>query len=190
MGKENGVMFQFFEWYLPADASLWKTVSSKAQELSDKGVTSVWLPPAYKGQAGINDTGYGVYDLYDLGEFDQKKTVPTKYGTKDEYIDAVNKLQACGIDVYADIVLNHRMGADETETVQAVKVNEENRTETVSDPKTIGAWTKFTFPGRNGKYSDFVWDHTCFNGVDYDELKRKLRLSDGRQRRFQRSEGS
>ena len=144
MGKENGVMFQYFEWYLPADASLWKTVSANAQELSDKGVTSVWLPPAYKGQAGIDDTGYGVYDLYDLGEFDQKKTVPTKYGTKDEYIDAVNKLQACGIDVYADIVLNHRMGADETETVQAVKVKEENRTETVSDPKTIGAWTKFT----------------------------------------------
>ena len=115
MGKENGVMFQYFEWYLPADASLWKTVSANAQELSDKGVTSVWLPPAYKGQAGIDDTGYGVYDLYDLGEFDQKKTVPTKYGTKDEYIDAVNKLQACGIDVYADIVLNHRMGADETE---------------------------------------------------------------------------
>ena len=72
MGKENGVMFQYFEWYLPADAALWKTVSANAQELSDKGVTSVWLPPAYKGQAGINDTGYGVYDLYDLGEFDQK----------------------------------------------------------------------------------------------------------------------
>ena len=182
MGKENGVMFQYFEWYLPADAfewylpadaALWKTVSANAQELSDKGVTSVWLPPAYKGQAGINDTGYGVYDLYDLGEFDQKGTVPTKYGTKDEYIDAVNKLQACGIDVYADIVLNHRMGADETETVQAVKVKAENRTETVSDPKAIGAWTKFTFPGRAGKYSDFVWDHTCFNGVDYDELKDK-----------------
>ena len=146
MGKENGVMFQYFEWYLPADASLWKTVSANAQELSDKGVTSVWLPPAYKGQAGIDDTGYGVYDLYDLGEFDQKKTVPTKYGTKDEYIDAVNKLQACGIDVYADIVLNHRMGADETEAVQAVKVKEENRTETVSDPKTIGACSGISTP--------------------------------------------
>ena len=85
MGKENGVMFQYFEWYLPADASLWKTVSANAQELSDKGVTSVWLPPAYKGQAGIDDTGYGVYDLYDLGEFDQKKTVPTKYGTRRIY---------------------------------------------------------------------------------------------------------
>ena len=173
MGKENGVMFQYFEWYLPADASLWRTVSANAQELSDKGVTSVWLPPAYKGQAGIDDTGYGVYDMYDLGEFDQKGTVPTKYGTRDEYIDAVKNLQACGIDVYADIVLNHRMGADETEAIQAVKVNQENRTETVSDPKTIEAWTKFTFPGRNGQYSDFIWDHTCFNGVDYDELKDK-----------------
>ena len=139
MGKENGVMFQYFEWYLPADASLWKTVGNNAQMLRDKGVTSVWLPPAYKGQAGINDTGYGVYDLYDLGEFDQKGTVPTKYGTKEEYIEAVNRLQACGIDVYADIVLNHRMGADETETVQVVETNHQDRTETISAPKMIDA---------------------------------------------------
>ena len=171
--SKNGVMFQYFEWYLPADASLWKRVGENAQALADKGVTSVWLPPAYKGQAGINDTGYGVYDLYDLGEFDQKKTVPTKYGTKDEYIDAVNRLQACGIDVYADIVLNHRMGADETEPVSVVETKGEDRTEEISPPKTIDAWTKFTFPGRNGKYSDFVWDHTCFNGVDYDERRDK-----------------
>jgi len=171
--SKNGVMFQYFEWYLPADASLWKTVGENAQALADKGVTSVWLPPAYKGQAGINDTGYGVYDLYDLGEFDQKKTVPTKYGTKDEYIDAVNRLQACGIDVYADIVLNHRMGADETEPVSVVETRGDDRTEEISPPKTIDAWTKFTFPGRNGKYSDFVWDHTCFNGVDYDERRDK-----------------
>ena len=176
MGKENGVMFQYFEWYLPADASLWKTVGNNAQMLRDKGVTSVWLPPAYKGQAGINDTGYGVYDLYDLGEFDQKGTVPTKYGTKEEYIEAVNRLQACGIDVYADIVLNHRMGADETETVQAVETNHQDRTDTISAPKMIDAWTKFTFPGRNGMYSDFVWDHTCFNGVDYDENKEKVAI--------------
>ena len=139
MGKENGVMFQYFEWYLPADASLWKTVGDNAQCLSEKGVTSVWLPPAYKGQAGITDTGYGVYDLYDLGEFDQKGTVPTKYGTKDEYIDAISKLQACGIDVYADIVLNHRMGADETEAVQVVETRHDDRTETISPPKTIEA---------------------------------------------------
>lgn len=176
MGKENGVMFQYFEWYLPADATLWNTVSANAEALQKKGVTSVWLPPAYKGQAGIKDTGYGVYDLYDLGEFDQKGTVPTKYGTKEEYINAVNKLQACGIDVYADIVLNHRMGADETEMIQVVEANGTDRTETISPPKTIEAWTKFTYPGRNGKYSDFKWDKTCFNSVDYDERKDKVAI--------------
>ena len=59
----------------------------------------MWLPPAYKGQAGVKDVGYGVYDTYDLGEFDQKGTVPTKYGTKDEYLAAVAALKAAGIDV-------------------------------------------------------------------------------------------
>lgn len=35
-------------------------------------------------------------------------------------------------------------------------------------PKPITAWTRFTFPGRKGKYSDFQWDWTCFDGVDWD----------------------
>ena len=38
----------------------------EASGLSKMGFTHVWLPPAYKGQAGINDVGYGVYDMYDL----------------------------------------------------------------------------------------------------------------------------
>ena len=170
---ENGLMLQSFEWYMPADASLWRFMGENAQAIANDGITSVWLPPAYKGRGGIEDTGYGVYDLYDLGEFDQKGTVPTKYGTKDEYIEAINRLQACGIDVYADIVLNHRMGADETEVVKVVEASETDRTEEISEPKKIEAWTKFSFPGRAGKYSDFIWDHTCFNGVDYDERMEK-----------------
>ena len=44
---------------------------------------------AYKGARGINDVGYSVYDLYDLGEFNQKGTVETKYGSKDEYLSAI-----------------------------------------------------------------------------------------------------
>ena len=68
------------------------------------------------------------------------------------------------------------MGADETETIQVVETKEENRTETISPPKMIDAWTKFTFPGRKGKYSDFVWDHTCFNGVDYDDKRDKVAI--------------
>lgn len=171
---ENETLFQYFEWYLPETGNLWKRAQIRAEKLQEMGITAVWLPPAYKGQAGIHDVGYGVYDLYDLGEFDQKGTVPTKYGTKDEYIQCVKALQDAGIRVYVDIVLNHRMGADETEEVEAVEDDPANRLRQTSGPEKIRAWTRFTFPGRHGTYSDFVWDASCFNGVDWDEnTKRK-----------------
>ena len=80
----NGTLLQGFSWYLPNDGSHWRSIADRAQHLSDLGVSAVWLPPAYKGQAGINDVGYGVYDLWDLGEFDQKGAVRTKYGTREE----------------------------------------------------------------------------------------------------------
>lgn len=73
MNKEiNGVMMQYFEWYMNCNKNLWNTVRKKGDELSKLGITSLWLPPAYKGIGGEKEVGYGVYDLYDLGEFDQK----------------------------------------------------------------------------------------------------------------------
>ncbi len=166
---ENGVMLQGFEWYLPADGSLWNALGSKAAHLAARGVTSIWLPPAYKGHTGGEDVGYGVYDIYDLGEFDQKGSIRTKYGTKEEYLRCIQNFEGNGIDVYADIVLNHMMGADEVEEVDAVENFRTDRTEEITPVQSIEAWTKFTFPGRGGQYSDFVWDWTCFSGVDWDE---------------------
>ena len=81
-------MLQAFAWDMAPDASHWRYLAQHAQSIADLGVTIIWLPPAYKGNYGLNDVGYGVYDLYDLGEFDQKGTIPTKYGTKDEYLAA------------------------------------------------------------------------------------------------------
>mgnify|MGYP000512308878 FL=1 len=37
----------------------------------------------------------------------------------------------------------------------------------VGDEFTIEAYTRFTFSGRNNKYSDFIWNQECFSGVDY-----------------------
>ena len=96
---ENGTLMQYFEWNLPADGKLWKQLAEDAPRLKTAGITSVWLPPAYKGAAGKDDTGYGVYDLYDLGEFRQKGSVRTKYGTKQDYLAAIEKLQKLGIEV-------------------------------------------------------------------------------------------
>lgn len=169
MNKEiNGVMMQYFEWYMNCNKNLWNTVKKKGEELSKLGITSLWLPPAYKGIGGEKEVGYAAYDLYDLGEFDQKGSISTKYGTKSEYVDAVAELQQKGIDVYADIVLNHKMGADKLQTIKAVKCNWDDHTKEEGEEQTVEVWTKFTFPGRNHKYSDFEWNWTHFNGIDYD----------------------
>ncbi|MEL6250255.1 MAG: alpha-amylase, partial [Cyanobacteria bacterium J06627_15] len=71
----NGTMMQYFHWYIDSDGTLWDTVSKQAQDLTAAGFTALWLPPAYKGMSGGWDVGYGVYDMYDLGEFDQKGSV-------------------------------------------------------------------------------------------------------------------
>ena len=166
-------MLQAFEWYLPSDGTFWSVMAGKAHALASRGVTSVWLPPAYKGQAGAEDVGYGVYDLYDLGEFDQKGSVRTKYGTKQEYLDCIRAYQENGIDVYADMVLNHMMGADGTDEIDAVENAQSDRLQEITPVQSIKAWTVFTFPGRGGVYDDFTWDATCFTGVDWDERKEK-----------------
>lgn len=179
MSKTNGVLMQYFHWYIPADGSLWKKVSSEVKRLSDLGISALWLPPAFKGLAGANSVGYDVYDLYDLGEFDQKGSIRTKYGTKDQFLQAVNSASNFGIDIYADIVFNHKAGADYKERVWAQKVDWNDRHIEIGEPRIIEAWTKFYFPGRikydqyrniiDYKYSDFKWDYLHFDGVDWDD---------------------
>ena len=161
-------MMQYFEWYLPNDGFWWKRCAAKAERLALLGISEVWLPPAYKGTSQ-EDVGYGVYDLYDLGEFDQKGTVRTKYGTKEEYLAAVQAFHEAGIRVFGDIVLNHRMGGDELEKVRAVGDCPEDRLTQLDGERTVRVWSKFTFPGRHGKYSRFTWNHRHFTGTDWDE---------------------
>lgn len=162
----NGVMMQFFHWYTPSDGSLWKQLAEQAQSLSEAGITSVWLPPAYKGAAGADDTGYGAYDLFDLGEFDQKGSIRTKYGTRDAYLQAIEAAHAAGMQVYADVVFNHKLGGDQEEEFNATPYNPANRHEPIGDLQPIKAWTHFTFPGRGEKYSSLQWHWWHFNAVD------------------------
>ncbi len=168
MAAQNGTMMQYFHWYVPNDGALWTQVENNAPALSDNGFTALWLPPAYKGAGGSNDVGYGVYDMYDLGEFDQKGSVRTKYGTKDQYLDAINAAHANNIQIYGDVVFNHRGGADGKSWVDTKRVDWNNRNIELGD-KWIEAWVEFSFPGRNDKYSDFHWTWYHFDGVDWDD---------------------
>lgn len=169
---KNGLMMQYFEWYVENDGKHWERLKEDAKHLHEIGVTSVWIPPCFKGM-DKNDNGYGIYDLYDLGEFDQKGTTRTKYGTKEELIAAIEELHKYEIQVYADVVLNHKAGADGTERFKAVEVNPDDRNQKISDVYEIEGWTEFTFPGRKGKYSDFQWHWYHFSGTDYNQETEK-----------------
>ena len=67
---DNICMFQAFEWNVPADQKHWLRLESVLEELKDIGLDNVWIPPACKA-ANPRGNGYDVYDLYDLGEFNQ-----------------------------------------------------------------------------------------------------------------------
>ena len=165
---ENGTLMQYFECNLPADGKLWKQLAADAPKLAQSGITGVWLPPAVKGVEGASDSGYNVYDLYDLGEFRQKGSIRTKYGTKKDYMDALTALKDKGINIYSDAYLNERFGADEIETVKGSDFNQCSSYQMVGDNKVIGAPTGFTFPVRKGKYSTFTWNWKHFGRIEWN----------------------
>ncbi len=166
--EANGVILQFFHSYIAPDGSLWKELESSAQELANAGFTAIWLPPAYKAAGGASDLGYAVYDMYDLGEFDQRGSVRTKYGTKDQLLDAVSTARNKGLHIYWDVVFNHRMGSDHEEEVLATPFSESDRRAQIGEPRKIKAHTHFSFPGRKQKYSAMEWHWWHFTAVDVD----------------------
>ena len=169
---ENQTLMQYFEWYLPSDGQHWSRLAADAPHLANLGIRKVWMPPAFKATSA-NDVGYGVYDLFDLGEFNQKGTVRTKYGFKEDYLQAIQALKEAGIQPMADVVLNHKAAADGLEKFEVVEVDPNDRTIVLTEPFTIKGWTKFTFDGRNGAYNDFHWHWYHFTGTDYDASRNK-----------------
>ena len=131
--------------------------------------TAVWIPPAYKGSGGGRDVGYGVYDLFDLGEFSQKNSIPTKYGGRQDLLDAIQAVRGAGLQVYADVVFNHKDGGDATEDILAQEVDWNDRNQVRGDWHQIKVWSDFRFPDRGGKYSTYEWHWWHFDAVSYDQ---------------------
>ncbi|MFM7267724.1 MAG: alpha-amylase [Cyanobium sp.] len=165
----NGTIMQWFHWYSDSDGSHWRRLKEEAPALAQAGITALWLPPAYKG-GSASDVGYGTYDLFDLGEFDQKGTVRTRWGTRDEYIAAVQACHDAGMQVYADVVFNHKMNGDEQEDYLATPFDPADRNRPLGDERTIRSWTFFRFDGRGGQYSTMQWHWYHFDAVDYNSL--------------------
>jgi alpha-amylase len=168
MPSFNGTLMQFFHSYIPSDGSLWEQLSETAADLAKAGFSALWLPPACKASTGATAIGYDLYDLFDLGEFDQKSTVRTKYGTRDQFLSAIDAAHRAGLQVYADAVLSHKVGGDTTEEVDAIPVAADNRNYEVGSAQTIKIQSYFSFPGRGETYSSMQWHWWHFDAVNHN----------------------
>ncbi len=152
-----GVIMQAFYWDCPKlenqQFEWWNFLKGKLKSLSEAGFTALWLPPACKAaNLGGMSMGYDPYDYYDLGEIDQKNSVPTWFGTKLQLQELITEAHLNNMQLYADIVLNHTNGADEQE---------------VNPIDGVSRWTKYN-PGSK----KFNRDWTCYHPSYFERIGR------------------
>ncbi|KAG9088143.1 hypothetical protein FRC07_012657 [Ceratobasidium sp. 392] len=150
----NYTMIQAFEWYCPGGGGHWNMLKDKVGALSSMGITAILEQTAPPTKAsGQDSVGYDIYDVWDLGEFDQKGGVRTNYGTKEELVELVRYAHEKGKHCFR---------------FRATEVDPSDRNHDITDKYDIEGWTGFDFPGRNEKYSKMKWTFNHFTGVDYN----------------------
>lgn len=187
---QNSTLLQAFEWHTPGGH--WIRLSNSLETLAGIGITSFWLPPGCKANSPQGN-GYDCYDLWDLGEFDQKWTRATKWGSREELNEMMAKAKSLGVKIIWDAVLNHKTAGDATEECWAVECDKDStsllmivqshkhgltlitidRNIETSEAKKIEAWIHFNFPGRGDQYSSMKWHARHFNGTDWDQRGQK-----------------
>ncbi|KZF24103.1 glycoside hydrolase family 13 protein [Xylona heveae TC161] len=164
---ENETLLQAFEWHVPGGQTHWHRLRNALAGLKAVGISAIWLPPGCK--AGCPDSvGYDIYDLYDIGEFDQKGARATKWGTREELMQLMDEATKLDVKVYWDAVLNHKAAADRTERCPVVEVDPNDRNRELTAPFEIEAWLAFDFLGRKNKYSSQKYNWKHFSGTDYN----------------------
>lgn len=138
-------MMQAFYWDVTPQGGWYDQVGQYVNDWSEHGVDRIWLAPPSKGQSGIHSMGYDPSDYFDLGEYEQHGTTETRFGSKQELLDLIDKAHRLNLEVIADIVLNHNSGG-------GIQYNpfREKDTYTLFDENNGNASGKF-----NRSYNDF-----------------------------------
>jgi len=101
----------------PDTPSWWDYLASQAADFRRAGFTAVLLPPVCKTQSGSagDADGYGLFDNYDIGSkkpqgiFGDGKT---RFGSPESLRRMIAIMHACGLDVYADVVMHQYDGGN------------------------------------------------------------------------------
>ncbi|MBA7698766.1 hypothetical protein ES703_107448 [subsurface metagenome] len=88
--SSGSIVFQAFYGDVPAGGTWYDTIRSQAPGLKAAGFTHFWFPPPTKGDSGGYSMGYDLYDNYDLGNYYQKGTTETRFGSLSELQAAAN----------------------------------------------------------------------------------------------------
>jgi alpha-amylase len=153
----NGTMMQWFHWYIPNDGTHWQKLKAQAKSLADVGITALWLPPAYKGMDGIKDVGYGVYDLFDLGNLTRKEPFAPSTAPKMNML-----LPWPPVETWGSMFMPMWCLTTRWQPIMRKSLTLPPRS-LIATPWVTAARLSpgqaLTFPGRGDKYSKMKWNH-------------------------------
>jgi len=92
----------------------WDHLASQAADFRRSGFSAVLLPPVCKTASGAasDADGYGLFDNYDIGSKNQFFNTPTRFGDRERLQRMIAIMHACGLDVYADVVMHQYYGGN------------------------------------------------------------------------------
>ena len=142
----SDVFLQGFYWNSTPGGIWYDSLASLAPRLSSAGFGGIWFPSPAKGAGGGFSMGYDPYDHYDFGEYFQKGSRETRFGSRTELEHAITQFHAVGMEVYADAVLRHMMGGEQKAPYQCIPLN--NGSPIVPD----SAYLVFNYPNGSGRF--------------------------------------
>ncbi len=110
--EDAGVFMQAFYWDVEPIGGWYDQVGTEIEEWANAGINRIWLPSPSKGASGSFSMGYDPMDYFDVGEFSQRgsENIETRFGSRQELEDLIQKAHANDIEVIADVVMGHNSG--------------------------------------------------------------------------------